>query len=398
MHNILIVHQGHQWIRGSEKCLIDHIKHMKREQYVPHLWTNNNVLAEALRSECRNVVVDEFASLFSSDGRLSTTVHLLRTCRLLIRQYQIDLIHCSAPEPCQWVIPAARSLNVPVMLQLHLEYSLRLRVLSLTHQATIVVGVSKATVRQMLSDGFPEKHIRVVYNCVDPSDLDSHSTIDRQELGLADDIVVLAAGSLIKRKGFDILLSAFVEHADGATLLIAGDGPERENLSSQARALGISSRVVFLGERDDVPALMRDVADMFVLPARVEAFPMVLLEAGFFGVPCIATDVGGVSELISETAGIRVAPENAIELGWGIGEMIQSPERAKELGSSLRSRVREEMISPIATRRLEVLYSEYIGQPNRRIAFYPAYGQLMGNLFRRIIGVIRQKFRAPTHK
>lgn len=357
MDTVLLVHQGYQWIRGSERFLIDHISQLDRSRFRPVLWTNNRPLAEAVEIP---VHIDRFTSLLTGSAPrhdILNYVRLLGRAREIIRKYDVRLIHCNAPEPCQWVIPA--SGRIPVILQLHLDvYGLRLRTLSLTHRASALVGVAQTTLDPFISDGYTGP-AKVVHNCIDPTRLTSYPKV---ELNLSGPII-LAVGFLIPLKGFDLLIEAFRPHAHRATLLIVGDGPERAKLEHQAAGLP----VMFLGDRPDAAAVMRDVGGIFVLPSRAEAFPMVLLEAGFFGLPCIATDVGGVSELIGPETGMLVSAER---LSSAIGEMLDSPVMARTFGLALQARVLREFIAPRSTRSIEAIYKENL-DGFRRVGLQP---------------------------
>lgn len=122
----------------------------------------------------------------------------------------------------------------------------------------------------------------------------------RQRLGIdAEARVLFAAGSLTHQKNHAFLLEAFAETLKlrpDTDLLIAGEGPLRQELASLAEALGIAERVRLLGLRDDVPDLLLNVADAFVMPSLHEGLPVALLEAQAAGLPCL------ISQDISDEA------------------------------------------------------------------------------------------------
>ncbi len=132
---------------------------------------------------------------------------------------------------------------------------------------------------------------------------------------------LLFVGLLVERKGVDLLLAALAEAArtglpDDVRLTVVGDGPERAALEASASGLGLASRVDFLGFRSDVPHLMAD-ADAFVLPARMEQQPLVLIEAMASGLPVLATDVGGVADMLGGQ-GTVVRPGDVDALAEGL--------------------------------------------------------------------------------
>ncbi|MDX8391441.1 MAG: glycosyltransferase [Mariprofundaceae bacterium] len=140
--------------------------------------------------------------------------------------------------------------------------------------------------------------------------------------------VVLSVGRLERIKGQDILLSAWVEvqkKCPDAILYLVGDGSMRESLEQQAADLNLSTSVRFPGAAvaAEVAAYMSS-ADVFVLPSRSEAFGIVLLEAMACALPVVATEVGGVPEVLPEGEAVSlVSGENAGELAVAIVHQLQ---------------------------------------------------------------------------
>lgn len=139
--------------------------------------------------------------------------------------------------------------------------------------------------------------------------------------GLDDEFVWLAVGRMTVQKDHETLLTGFTSltvQRPRTRLWIAGDGPERPRMQGLASDLGIRSRVSFLGFRTDVQELLQAV-DGFVLSSRWEGSPNVVLEAMSAGVPVVATDVGGVGELLGTAGtGVRVPPGAPDELTLGM--------------------------------------------------------------------------------
>lgn len=126
---------------------------------------------------------------------------------------------------------------------------------------------------------------------------------------------IAGVGRLVDNKGFDILLRAFARAEtalNGLQLVIAGDGPERPALAELARELGIAARVTFTGalQRGQVRTLL-DGATAHVIPSRVEAFGIVVLEGWRSGTPVIVTDRGGPPEFVTDGVdGLLFDPES----------------------------------------------------------------------------------------
>lgn len=135
---------------------------------------------------------------------------------------------------------------------------------------------------------------------------------------------LLFVGLLVPRKGVHVLLEAMATAAlpSEVRLQVAGDGPERPALETLASRLGLEDRVDFLGFRSDVPRLLAE-ADAFVLPAVMEQQPLVLIEAMGAGKPVVATDVGGVREMVGDT-GIIVPPADPGALAAALRDLVSS--------------------------------------------------------------------------
>jgi glycosyltransferase involved in cell wall biosynthesis len=143
--------------------------------------------------------------------------------------------------------------------------------------------------------------------------------------------VVLAVGRLATQKGFGLLLEAAARWRDldpAPLVAIAGDGPLAGELRARAAGLGLDA--LFLGRRDDVPALLAAAA-VFVLPSRWEGQPLVLQEALRAGVPVVAAQVGGVPCLTGEDAAVLVPCGDARALAAAVRSVLTDAPLAARL-------------------------------------------------------------------
>lgn len=183
----------------------------------------------------------------------------------------------------------------------------------------------------------------------------------RAELGLEKDAsLLLAVGRLRQSKDYPNLFQAFAAlHKAGPLpyLVIAGDGPLRRELESLACSLAITERVRFLGVRNDIPALM-SACDLFVLSSAREGFGLVVAEAMACERPVVATDCGGVREVVGD-AGFLVPPRDSEALATSLDETLRLPaDERQRLGRAARSRVVEHFsLSATAERYLAVYQS-----------------------------------------
>jgi glycosyltransferase involved in cell wall biosynthesis len=180
----------------------------------------------------------------------------------------------------------------------------------------------------------------------------------RREFGIPNDaFVFLYAGRLNEVKNLPVILQAVADLPlpTLARLIIAGDGPERAMLEALSASLGIGDKVTFAGPRSDVHALLM-AADGFVMSSRTEGLPMALLEAMSAGVPCVATEVGGIPALLASGAGLLVRSESFKELSAAMRRLIDEPALRANIVRAALARVSSQYsLDVVATRYLELL-------------------------------------------
>jgi glycosyltransferase involved in cell wall biosynthesis len=164
----------------------------------------------------------------------------------------------------------------------------------------------------------------------------------REKLGLkADEFVLLCAARLSHEKGFDVLLQAMAEILRSgipANLIIAGDGPLREELREQAKSLKLDGHVFFVGFQRDVRPYLH-TASAFILTSRKEGLPLSILEAMACGLPCIVTDVGGNAEAVLDGHNGRViVPESPEAVVSAVRDLADHPEERVQMGFRARAR------------------------------------------------------------
>lgn len=184
--------------------------------------------------------------------------------------------------------------------------------------------------------GLSPHKLHVIPNGIDVAPFRTASPIDRAREGLPEHArLLLTVARLDAQKGVDLLITAAANvlpnHPD-AWVIIIGDGPLQAALRSQAEATGVKDRIRFLGTRRDVPAWMVS-ATALVLPSRWEGMPNVVLEAMAAGLPVLATDVEGVSELIQPGSNGWIVPkENPAALAEVMNRLLRQPEMTRGMG------------------------------------------------------------------
>lgn len=164
----------------------------------------------------------------------------------------------------------------------------------------------------------------------------------RAVLNLPDGKILGTVAGFYRNKGLDILLQAMKSLSPEIKLVLIGDGPEKEKLQKLVATFALEHRVFFPGRLMDVYRYLMAL-DVFVLPSRKEGFPYALLEAGAVGLPVVATDVGGVGEIIEdERTGLLVSPELVDKLTAEIEQLFLNNEQAQKMGLALKEKIRTE--------------------------------------------------------
>lgn len=246
--------------------------------------------------------------------------------RRLKRDRQVGIIDAHFAYPCGFAATKlGRWLGLPVTITLRgtearhlLEPRLRDQVIDAVREASRVFSVSDSLRQLMIAQGVSPDQVTVVGNGVDlekfqPVPKDSA----RRELGLPDDACVLVTvGGLVERKGFhrviELLPALIARFPTLHYLVVGGPSPEGDmsaELRRQVEELGLKSRVSFTGPLPpDKLKLPLSASDVFVLSTRNEGWANVILEAMACGLPVIATDVGGNSEVVTAPSLGQIVP------------------------------------------------------------------------------------------
>jgi glycosyltransferase involved in cell wall biosynthesis len=209
-----------------------------------------------------------------------------------------------------------------------------------------VVCVSDYMKNDVAARGFPRERLHTIYNGV-----------DIPEAACRDGDYVLSLGRLVRLKGLDTLVRA-MQHT-GCQLRICGEGPERRNLERLSQRLGLTDRIDFMGWiSEEEKHRMLCECRMFAIPSLHEAYGMVAAEAMSYGKPVIASNVGGLPEVVGE-AGMLVPPHDEQALAEAINALDSDAERRHALGSAAKERMRAFSWDDVA-RRTGDLYSELV--------------------------------------
>jgi sugar transferase (PEP-CTERM/EpsH1 system associated) len=348
---------------GLERLIEDICLNLNHERYAISVWCFNalGMIGERLVQQGVDVRVLHLKSCYHP-------LAILRLRRLL-KTHAPDIIHTHTYFGNTLGRLAGILAGVPVkIVHVHGIYShyrwphyLMERSLSLFTQQ--IVCCSKA-VRQfaLTSEKISSRKVKTIYNGIqiERFDVPINRFAIREALGLKEkEKVIITVGSLRWVKGYKYFLESMVEvnkKKQDARCLIVGEGLLRRDLEEKVRCLGLDGCVQFLGLRTDIPELL-GCADIFVLSSLVEGLPLAVIEACAAGLPVIATDVGGVSEIIENgVTGILVPSKDIQALQQAIVTLLDDPEQARLMGEAGKRMARQKFSLEIMMRNIENLY------------------------------------------
>jgi glycosyltransferase involved in cell wall biosynthesis len=232
-----------------------------------------------------------------------------------------------------------------------------------------LLGVSQATVDDLVRLGVaPPEKFRVLPLGLDLDPLaepdEALRAASRGELGVeAGEILLAFVGRVVPIKRLDLLLLALAQARKSEPrlrLVVVGDGDERTQLERQVAELGIAAEVLFLGYRRELRPIFA-AADIAVLSSDNEGTPVSLIEAAAAGLPAVATDVGGVREVVTEDTGIVVPRGDVAALAGAMVEMAADAQRREECGRAARQRALGRYGAARLLGDVDALYRELVG-------------------------------------
>lgn len=294
----------------------------------------------------------------------------LKVARIL-RHERIDVIHTHNTQP--FVDGTIGALLSGVKTIIHTDhardfpdkfrYMLAEHVMS--YFAYRVVGVSEHTSTNLINyEKISPKKVMTIENGIDGSrfkiEIDKQGK--RKELGIRNSGPIIGLGVRIaEQKGITYLLQAMPQVINvypDIKLIIVGDGELKDDLQRESAKLGTNKNVLFLGAKLDIPDLLK-LFDIYVLPSLWEGLPMVLLEAMAAGCPIVATNVGGVSRVITDGEnGLLVPSKNVEQLAEAVIKLLSDTNLRDRFANAGLKKFDEKFSADKMTRQYEILYQK----------------------------------------
>jgi glycosyltransferase involved in cell wall biosynthesis len=210
-----------------------------------------------------------------------------------------------------------------------------------------------------------------IYNAVDLSQYEEAGENRRAELGIDGSRPVIGfVGQIVPRKGVLTLITAMapiITRVPNALLVVVGcPPPDETEYEAECRhlteALGLQEHVRFMGYRRDVPAFMRTF-DVFALPTRSEPFGKVVIEAMAGGAPVVASQVGGIPEIITAPElGTLIPADDPVALAEALVAYLVDPARRKDVASRAAASVQARFTMAAMLSQFQALYDEVLAR------------------------------------
>ena len=353
---------------GAQKALARLLAHLDRERFAPHvacLYNGDKPVAQEIRTLDIPVTNLGMTAHWRLDA-LWRFYRLLRQERPMILHAWMFHANMLARVIGQFtrvpiIITSRRNVEIGGASREQLKHYTR----SLDHANIAVCELARQA--EIERTGVAPNKVITIYNGIETAPFEAASTtVIRAQLNLPSTApIVGTVGRLHPQKGLPYLLTAFREINaiyPNAHLLVVGAGELRAVLESQAQQLGISHRVIFTGNRQDIPDLLACV-DIFVLPSLWEGLPNVVLEAMAAGLPVVATAVGGTPEVVvNDVTGLLIPPRDPQALADAIHRLLRDPELRQRMGQAGRARVAEHFSVEQMVRKTETLYEHLLAE------------------------------------
>ncbi len=353
VHIIPTLHLG-----GAERILTELLRFGDRDTYDFSVITI--VDGGPLENDIRKLGVPYYALRKSTDMGLGMLLELTR----LLNRLDPDIVHTHLFGAHLWGQVASLLNRVPVLVASEQNTDVDLGELRhrikkvLSFSADVMVAASNA-VRDFLiaEERIASEKIVVIRNAIDTSHYGKIPPPHFEET-----LRMISIGRLEPQKGHDILFEALSSLQFPWKLTLVGQGSLADDLADRAVLLRINEHVHFVGEILDVSPLIAE-ADVVVMPSRWEGIGLVIMEGMAAGRPVVASQVGGIPELLTHgETGFLVPPENPVALAEMLTWVWEHPKEAREIGLRARAHAHAACDVREMVKKYEQLYAHFAHQ------------------------------------
>lgn len=392
MHRILYVHSSDE-LYGADRSLLRLVRDLDRSKFQPVVVLPNDVSypERPLSRELEKLEIPCYARpmavlrrlYFTPKGLPKLLQHGVRSApqlQAIIQEHGIDLVHSNSSAVLSGAI-AAKQAHLPHIWHTREIYAKprwmgKLMAALLPNLSTRIVAVSGPVKAQLIADGCPAEKIVVIHNGIDLERFGPKPEARqklRQAWQIADDeILVGMIGRISKWKGQSDFVHAAQRLATqypNARFLIVGDVPPqqeelRTDLIQQINELGLQEKIRLEPFRLDTPEVFASL-DIFVLPSSLpDPYPTVLLEAMASGLPVVATNHGGATEMVTTGAGLLVPPSDPMTMAGALALLTEQPALRNQFATQARDEALSRFAVAAYVQNIQQLYEKELSRRN----------------------------------
>ncbi len=361
---------------GPEKQIIEHLLRLNNREFQGEIVSfiektgGNELLDKAVQSKLIGHGIEMFNLL-----------DIKAQCALIkiLKKQKVDLLCTHGYKACVMGWWAAKRINIPI-IAFSRGYTTENKKVAfyewlerkILKKVNGIVFVSEGQ-RNRLETSFGVRGQRswVVHNAVSVTHFEDRADVTPrgiicERLNIPEDCqLIVTAGRLSPEKGHRFLVEAIGKMKGAGQekvfFVFCGDGPCKRDLEKQAMELGVHQNCRFPGFRKDLGEIFKAM-DLFVLPSLTEGLPNVILEAFACAKPVVATNVGGVPEIVEDKInGFLVPPQHPDLLSKVMVELISDQEQRSSFGMAGYSKVKQTFTFESQTKKLEAIYHEVEG-------------------------------------
>lgn len=310
-------------------------------------------------------IADSGGSLFH---RISEMLPVARKLRSLLKNRQIEIIHAHETAPLIIARIASVGLGIPVVFTYHGSDPGRAPSVARTARrcADWSISPSRISLDSLISLGLPAENTRVMGLGVHPlPEIPERKVQEFRQamLGPNGKILISSLSRLAHQKGIDMMIEVarkIRDQRDDIVIAVGGHGPYEDLVDRWAEVAQVSDTIKFMGPVSDVATVLA-ASDMYLLTSRWEALPISIVEAFRSGLPVVATDCGGVKELVNPSVGgvVPVGDTNAI--AEMIIDLADNQDLRLQMGKNALDLSKEDRFFPEAVHQsYEALYKDIL--------------------------------------
>ncbi|MCR9193143.1 MAG: glycosyltransferase family 4 protein [Hyphomonas sp.] len=334
------------------------------EEHGHQIWYAAEPRRSSYDTGAENFIPLSMADVAKVDGNLPSRVFaMLRNAmrlRKAIAKHKFDVIHVHETAPALVARLATIGRNIPIVMTFHGSAPERIPSAARIGQycADLVASPSRISLDALIANGVRADKTKVLRLGIKPLRAVTEDTISKLKARYKKDgagHIVFSPSRLAPQKGIDVMIEVakrVIEQMPDTQFVVAGGGVLTGTVNAWAMAAGVDKNMHFLGAIDTVPEHLR-ASDLFLLTSRWEALPISIVESFRAGLPVVATDCGGVSELVDDQVGALCEVEDVDGLANAVLSLLQSKTLRERKSAGALERSREDRFD------VEFVHSEF---------------------------------------